>query len=57
LLINHHFESNNEEKDFWIIDWFLIVDLVYLIPPIEGACALFIDIWYEWRGAHLPMRA
>jgi hypothetical protein len=27
--------TNNEEKDFWIIDWFLIVDLVYLIPPID----------------------
>jgi hypothetical protein len=35
-LINHHFGSSNEEKDFWIIDWFLIVDLVYLTPPIDS---------------------
>jgi hypothetical protein len=26
----------NEEKEFWIIDWFLIVDSVYLIPPKGG---------------------
>jgi hypothetical protein len=33
LVIKHHFGCSNEEKDFWIIDWFLTVDLVYLIPP------------------------
>jgi hypothetical protein len=41
LLINHHFESINEEKDIWITDWFLIVDLVYLIPPIMHVYLLF----------------
>jgi hypothetical protein len=29
------------EKDFWIIDWFLIVDLAYLIPP-------FLKAQYNW---------
>jgi hypothetical protein len=33
LLIKHHLGCSNEEKYFWIIDWFLTVDLVYLIPP------------------------
>jgi hypothetical protein len=23
-----------EKKYFWIIDWFLMVDFLYLIPPI-----------------------
>jgi hypothetical protein len=32
LLIQHHFVCSNEEKDFWIIDWFLTVDLVQPIP-------------------------
>jgi hypothetical protein len=42
LLIKHHFGCSNEEKDFWIIDWFLTVDLGYLIPPIYR----FLDLLY-----------
>jgi hypothetical protein len=34
MLIKHHFGCSNEEKYFGIIEWFLTVDLVYLIPPI-----------------------
>ena len=44
----------NEEITFLIIDWFLIVDLLYLIPPNGGFLKTsqlhndgFVHIWYS----------
>jgi hypothetical protein len=46
LHINHHVGSINEGKYFWIIDWFLMVDFVYLIPPIVEEKDFWIIDWF-----------